>query len=72
MSIHVGVISAIPLNERGNLHKPQLVFEVHELLPGEQIRQKVSFLLINGDVLEPHYSPLHHVMDVVVLDLNML
>jgi len=34
--------------------------------------QDISCLLISGDDLEPYFSPLYHILDVVVLDINII
>ncbi len=62
---HEAIISALPLNKRGNLHKAQLVSKIHELLSRQWLRQDISCLLISGDVLEPYCSPLYHVMNML-------
>lgn len=71
-SIHASIKSVLPLNKRGNLHKSQLVSEIHDFFSRKWLRNYISCMLIDGYVLEPYHSPLNHVMDVVVLDLNML
>ena len=71
-SIHASIKSILPLNKRGNLHKSQRVSEIHEFFSRRWLHNNISCMLIDGYVLEPYHSPLNHVMDVVVRDLNML
>jgi len=74
MSFHDLIPSALHLNERGILNKPKLVPEVYKLFSGQKLCKNISNFLISGDILELHCSLMHHVMNEVVLylDLNRL
>ena len=46
--------------------------EVLELHPIQWLHQYISYLFLRCNILELHYSLLHHIPDIVILDLNML
>ena len=50
----------------------KLVHEVLELSPQQWLGQHACNLLLDSHVLEPHYSPLHHIPDIVIFVLDML
>jgi hypothetical protein len=50
----------------------KLVLEVLKLRPRQQLGEHVCNLILGGHEPEPHCSPLHHILDIVVSDLNML
>ena len=50
----------------------QLLPEVLKLHPSQWLHQHISYLIIHHNILELHYSPLHHILDIVILDIDML
>jgi hypothetical protein len=64
--------SMLPLNVRGIMHQDKLVSEVYKLYPRQRLGENVRNLLICGYVLEIYCSFLHHVLDEVIIDLNVL
>ena len=54
------------------LENTKLLPEVLKLYSGQWLRQHISYLFIHRNILELHCSPLHHILDIVILDLNML
>ena len=46
--------------------------EVLELHSRKRLGQHISYLLLHFHVLEFHYSYLHHILDIVELDLDVL
>ena len=50
----------------------KLVYEVLELHLGQRLGQHVRNLLICGNILKLHSSLLHHITDILVLDLYVL
>jgi len=54
----VADISTLPLNEWGNLHESQLASGVQKFISPQLLCQKISYLLISGDVPKPDSSPL--------------
>ena len=53
------------LSLRGNLD-----LENTKLLP--EVLKLHATLFIHYNILELHYSPMHHIPDIVILDLDML
>ena len=47
------------------------LFEVLELQPCQWLRQYISYLFLRRNIQELHYSSLHHIPDMVILDLDM-
>jgi hypothetical protein len=54
------------------LHHAKLVSEVLILHSRQTLGENVCYLLICGYVSELHNSSLHHVLDVMVIDLYMI
>jgi hypothetical protein len=50
----------------------KLVHEVLKLRSRQWLGQHVRNLLLGSHILEPHCSPLHHIFDIVIFDLDML
>ena len=46
--------------------------EVLELQPSQWLRQYISYLFLHRNILELHCSLLHHILDIVILDIDML
>ena len=55
-----------------DLENTKLLSEVLELHPSQWLRQHISYLFVCRNILELHCSPLHHIRDIVIFDLNML
>ena len=62
------------LSLRGNLDlkNAKLLLELLKLHSGQWIRQHISYLFVRCNILECHCSSLHHIPDIVILDLDML
>ena len=54
------------------LENTKLLPEVLKLHSSQWFHQHISYLLIRRNILELHYSPLHHIPNIVILDLDML
>jgi len=46
--------------------------EILELHSGQWLRQHISYMFLCWNILELHFSFLHHVPDIVILDLDVL
>ena len=59
---------------RGNLdlENTELLPEVLKLHPNQWLCQHISYLFVCRNILELHCSHLHHIADIVILDLDML
>ena len=64
--------SSLPLGGNLNLENTKILPKVLELNPSQWLCQHISYMLICHNILEIHYSSLHHILDIVILDLDML
>ena len=62
----------IPLGRSLDLENTKILPEVLKLHPSQCLSQHISYLFIHSNILELHYSSLHHIPDIVILDLDML
>ena len=61
-------VSSFSLGGNLDLENTKLLPEVLEIHPS----QYISYLFLHRNILELHCSPLHHIPDIVVFDLDML
>ena len=64
--------SSLPFGGKLDLENTKILPEVLKLHPSQWLRQHISYLIVRRNILELHYSPLHHIPDIVILDLDML
>ena len=64
--------SSLPLGRNLDLMNTKLLYEVFKLHFGQWLGQHISYLLVRRNILELHYSSLHHILDIVIFDLDML
>ena len=64
--------SSLSLGGNLDLEKTNILPEVLELQPSQWIRQYISYLFLHCNILELHCCPLHHILVIVTLDLDML
>ena len=64
--------SSLSLGGNLDLENTKLLPEVLKLHPSQWLCQDISYLFLCRNILELHYSPLHHILDIVILDLDML
>ena len=64
--------SSLSLGGNLDLKNTKLLPEVLELHFGQWLHQHISYLFLCRNILNLHCSPLHHIHDIVVLDLDML
>ena len=65
-------VSSLSLGGNLDLENTKSLSEVLELQPSQWLHQYISYLFLHHNILELHCSLLHHIPDIVVLDLNML
>ena len=65
-------VSSLSLGGNLDLENTKLLPEVLELQPSQWLCQYISYLFLRRNILELHCSPLHHIHDIVVFDLDML
>ena len=54
-----------------DLENSELLPEVLKIHSSQWLCQHISYLFIHRNILELHCSPLHHIPDMVILDLDM-
>jgi hypothetical protein len=71
-ALDINCNSSIPLTRDILLYHTKLLFEVHKLQFQHRLSQHVNYLLICSDILELHCSPLYHISDIMVPDLDVI
>ena len=64
--------SSLPLGRKLDMMNTKLLYQVLKLHSRKSIGQNIGYLLLCCHVLDLHYSSLHHIPDIVELDLNVL
>ena len=64
--------SSLSLGRNLYIENTKILPKVLELTPIQWLRQHISYLFLCRNILELHYSPLHHIPDIVILDLDVL
>ena len=64
--------SSLSLGGNLDLENTKLLPEVLELHSSQWLHQHISYMFLHRNILELRCSPLHHILDIVILDLDML
>ena len=64
--------SSLSLGGNLYLENTKLLPEVLELQPSQWLRQYIIYMFLYRNILGLHYSPVHHILDIAILDLDML
>ena len=64
--------SSLSLRGNLNLENTKLLPEVLKLHSIQWLYQHISYLFLRRNILELHCSSLHHIPDIVILDLDVL
>ena len=64
--------SSLPLVRNLDMENTKLLPEVFKLHSGQWLCQHISYLFIFRNILELYCSSLHHIPDIVILNLDML
>ena len=64
--------SSLPFGWNLDLENTKLLPEVIKIHSSQWLSQHISYMFVHPNILELHCSPLHHIPDIVILDLNML
>ena len=64
-------VSSLSLGGNLNLENTKLLPKVLKLHPSQWIHQYIIYLFLRCNIMELHCSPLHHIPDIVILDLNI-
>ena len=65
-------VSSLSLGGNLDLENTKILLEVLKLHPSQCLCQHISYLFVHRNILELHCSFLHHIPDIVILDLDML
>ena len=65
-------VSSFSLGENLDLENTNILPEVLEIHPSQCLCQHINYLFLRRNILELHYSSLHHIPDIVILDLDVL
>ena len=65
-------VSSFPLGGNLDLENTKLLSKVLKLHPSQWFGQHIIYLIVHHNILELHCSSLHHIPDIVILDLDML
>ena len=64
--------SSLPFGGNLNLENTKLLPEVLKLYSSQWLYQHINYLFVHHNILDLQCSPLHHILDIVILDLDML
>ena len=64
--------ASLPLGRTLDLENTKLLPEVLEFHPSQWLCQHINYLFLRRNILELHCSHLHHILDIMILDLDML
>ena len=65
-------VSSLSLGGNLELENAKLLAEVLKLWSSQWLHQYISYMFLHHNILELHYSSLHHILDIVILDLDIL
>ena len=72
MSEGLSTDTSLPLRRNLDPENTKLLPKVLKLHPSQWLSHHISYLFVSCNILEFHCSSLHHILDIVILDLNML
>ena len=72
MSEGLSTDTSLPLGRSLDLENTKLLPEVLKLHPSQWLSKHISYLFVRRNILELHCSSLHHIPDIVILDIDML
>ena len=65
-------VSSLSMGGSFDLENTKSLSEVLKLHPSQWLRQYINYLFFRRNIQELHCSSLHHILDIVILDLDML
>ena len=72
MSEGCNMETSLPLGRNLDLENTKLLPEVLKIHLSQWLCQHINYMFLHCNILELHCSPLHHIPDIVILDLDML
>ena len=64
--------SSLPFWGNLDMENMKLLPEVLKLHSSQWLHQHIIYLFLHCNILELHCSSLHHILDIVIFDLDML
>ena len=64
--------TSLPLGRNLDLENTKLLPEVLKLHLSQWLSHHISYMFVRRNIMELHCSPLHHISDIVIIDLDML
>ena len=64
--------TSLPLGGNLDLENTKLLPEVLKLHSWQCLCKHINYLFVHCNILKLHYSFLHHIPDIVILDIDML
>ena len=64
--------SSLPLGGNLDMENTKLLPEVVKLHSGQWLSKHISYMFVCRNILDIHYSSLHHIPDIVIFDLDVL
>ena len=64
--------SSLPLGRDLDLENTNLLPKVLKIHSSQWLHQHISYLFVPHNILELQCSSMHHILDIVILDLDML
>ena len=64
--------SSLPFGGNLDLENTKLLLEVLKLHSIQWLSQHISYLFVHRNILELHYTSLHHIPDIVIFGLDMI
>ena len=65
-------VSSLSLGGSLDMENTKSLSEVLELHPSQCLCQYISYMFLRRNILELYCSPLDHILDIVIFDLDML
>ena len=65
-------VSSFSLGGNLDLENTKILPEVLKLQPSQWLCQYIGYPFLRHNILELHYSSLHHILDIVISHIDML
>ena len=72
MSEGHNMYTSLPLRRNHNLENTKILPEILKLHSSQWLGKHINYLHIHHNILELNCSSLHHIPDIVILDLDIL
>ena len=72
MSEGLSTDTSLPLRRNLDLENTKLLPEVLKLHPSQWLSQHINYLFVHRNILELHCSSMHHILDIVIFNIDLL